>query len=133
MGVLDTSLGLKVLLQHGRTQLRDAARTALSDAGCQVHLSGDGIEGLTQLLVLRPDIIITGISLPQLDGLGFIEAVRRLDYLRAVPVLVMSANTSPVLKTRARNVGASGWLSYPFSHEQLVASVRAAVPVRGNA
>ena len=76
-------------------------------------------------MILRPHVIITGISMPLLDGFGFIEAVRRLDYLRAVPILVMSANTSGELRTRARNIGASGWLPYPLESRQLVETVRA--------
>lgn len=118
-------LTLEVLLQHRLPRMRDPAEAALAAAGCTVALSGDGIEGLSKLMVLRPDVIITGISMPLLDGFGFIEAVRRLDYLRAVPILVMSANTSGELRTRARNIGASGWLPYPLKSRQLVETVRA--------
>ncbi|MBP8931296.1 MAG: response regulator [Paracoccus sp.] len=105
--------------------MRDPAEAALAAAGCTVTISADGIEGLSQLMLLRPDVIITGISMPQLDGFGFIEAVRRLDYLRTVPILVMSANTSGELRTRARNIGASGWLPHPLESWQLVDTVRA--------
>jgi two-component system chemotaxis response regulator CheY len=98
----DGPLDLTILLQHRRIQMRTQAEAALTAAGCTVHVSSDGIQGLTQLM-----------------------------YLRAVPILVMSANTSPVLKTRARNIGASGWLRDPFSKEQLMAAIRAAVPVTG--
>ncbi len=118
-------LALQVLLQHRLPRMRDPAEAALAAAGCTVTISADGIEGLSQLMLLRPDVIITGISMPQLDGFGFIEAVRRLDYLRAVPILVMSANTSGELRTRARNIGASGWLPHPLESRQLVDTVRA--------
>ena len=118
-------LALQVLLQHRHPRMRDPAEAALAAAGCTVTISADGIEGLSQLMLLRPDVIITGISMPQLDGFGFIEAVRRLDYLRAVPILVMSANTSGELRTRARNIGASGWLPHPLESRQLVDTVRA--------
>ena len=118
-------LALQVLLQHRHPRMRDPAEAALAAAGCTVTISADGIEGLSQLMLLRPDVIITGISMPQLDGFGFIEAVRRLDYQRTVPILVMSANTSGELRTRARNIGASGWLPHPLESWQLVDTVRA--------
>ena len=118
-------LALQVLLQHRHPRMRDPAEAALAAAGCTVTISADVIEGLSQLMLLRPDVIITGISMPQLDGFGFIEAVRRLDYLRTVPILVMSANTSGELRTRARNIGASGWLPHPLESWQLVDTVRA--------
>ena len=118
-------LALQVLLQHRHPRMRDPAEAALAAAGCTVTISADGIEGLSQLMLLRPDVIITGISMPQLDGFGFIEAVRRLDYLRTVPILVMSANTSGELRTRARKIGASGWLPHPLESWQLVDTVRA--------
>lgn len=122
---------LTVLLQHRRPQTRDMAAMVLSDAGYQVHLSLDGAEGLRRLATLRPDAIITGINMPQLDGFGFIEAVRRLDHMRAVPILVLSANGSPELKTRARNIGASGWLSDPIAGPRLLATVKAVVGGHG--
>ncbi|RCW79276.1 response regulator [Paracoccus lutimaris] len=114
---------LTVLLQHRLPRMTDPAEAALAAAGFEVHLSSDGVEGLSRLIMLRPDVIITGISMPQLDGFGFIEAVRRLDYLRAVPILVMSASKSGELKTRARNIGASGWLPYPIDSQQLIETV----------
>ena len=99
-------MALTILLQHRLPRLRDPAEAALTGAGFDVHLSGDGVEGLSKLMTLRPDVIVTGISMPQLDGFGFIEAVRRLDYLRAIPILVMSISKSSELETRARNIGA---------------------------
>lgn len=118
-------MALTILLQHRLPRLRDPAEVALTGAGFDVHLSGDGVEGLSKLMTLRPDVIVTGISMPQLDGFGFIEAVRRLDYLRAIPILVMSISKSSELETRARNIGASGWLPYPIDSPQLVETVRA--------
>ena len=118
-------LALQVLLQHRHPRMRDPAEAALAAAGHEVHLSSDGVEGLTLLMTLRPGLIITGISMSQLDGFGFIEAVRRLSYLQAVPILVMSASKSGELRTRARNIGASGWLPHPLESWQLVDTVRA--------
>jgi two-component system chemotaxis response regulator CheY len=114
---------LTILLQHRLPRMRDPAEAALAAAGHDVHLSSDGVEGLTLLMTLRPGLIITGISMSQLDGFGFIEAVRRLSYLQAVPILVMSASKSGELRTRARNIGASGWLPYPLEAQQLVETV----------
>ncbi|MFC3568567.1 response regulator [Paracoccus sp. TOH] len=118
-------MALTVLVLHASADLRERTAGALRQAGMAVALSGDGSEGLALLQDRRVDAIITGIALPGLDGFGFIEAVRRQERLRAVPILVLSTATLPELKSRARNAGAAGWLPQPFDARQLVASVRA--------
>lgn len=124
---------MTILLQHRQPHIRDPAEAILNKAGHEVHLSDDGVGGLTCLLTLRPDAIITGLNMIQMDGFGFIEAVRRLDHLRAVPILILSGNVSPELKIRARNIGASGWLSHPIAGPRLLATVNTVVRGRGAA
>ncbi|WP_233253363.1 response regulator [Paracoccus binzhouensis] len=118
-------MALTVLVQHASAELRDRTAAALRQAGMAVAVSGDGNQGLALLQGCRVDAIVTGIALPGLDGFGFIEAVRRQERLRAVPILVLSTSTLPELKSRARSAGAAGWLPQPFDAQKLVATVRA--------
>ena len=71
-----------------------------------------------------PDVIVTDINMPRLDGYGFIEGVRADPQRRTIPILVLSTESSPEKKLRAREAGASGWIVKPFSPEKLVAAIR---------
>jgi len=104
--------------------IRDMLRMALTDAGYRVVQAADGAEGLETLEAERPDAIITDINMPTLDGFGFIEQVRRDDRFRATPILVLTTESDPEMKDRARAAGATGWIVKPFNPEKLTASLR---------
>jgi len=104
--------------------MREMLLMVLRDAGFNVVQAEDGQEGLDVLANAAPDVIITDINMPKLDGYGFIEGVRRDERYRAVPILVLSTESSPEKKARARNAGATGWLVKPFQAETLLDVVR---------
>jgi two-component system chemotaxis response regulator CheY len=97
---------------------------ALSQAGFAPSLAEDGVHGLEVLDGMAPDAIITDINMPRLDGFGFIEAVRARAEHRATPILVLTTESAPELKARARAAGATGWIVKPFDPEKLVRALR---------
>ncbi|KRW93215.1 response regulator [Paracoccus sp. PXZ] len=117
-------MALTILVQHSNRELREHAAAVLEAAGMAVRQASDGTQGLAALETAPVDVILTGINMPQLDGFGFIEAVRGRDRLRAIPILVMAVSATPELKTRARNAGAAGWLPHPLDPARLVETVR---------
>ncbi len=116
---------LKVLLLHDDDALSGQAYAALTEAGMEVISAPDAPHALELLSQREVDAIITGVCMAGLDGFAFIEAVRRQSTLCAVPILVLSTEAMPDLKTRARNAGAAGWLPHPFDPLRLVEMVRA--------
>lgn len=104
--------------------MRDMLRLALSSAGFTVVQAEDGAHGLDVLDGCQPDVIVTDINMPRLDGFGFIEAVRAGVAHRAVPILVLSTESSVEKKQRARAAGATGWIVKPFDPVKLVDAVR---------
>ncbi|RAK57159.1 response regulator [Phenylobacterium deserti] len=104
--------------------MRDMLRMALVDAGFKVVQAEDGVHGLEVLAGETPDVIITDINMPRMDGYGFIEGVRADPKHRAVPILVLSTESSPEKKMRARDAGATGWIVKPFNSEKLVDAIR---------
>lgn len=72
---------------------------------------------------VRPNIMITDINMPRLDGFGFIKGIREDRRYRAVPILVLSTESDEVKKARARTAGANGWVVKPFDAERLIAAV----------
>ncbi len=112
-----------VLAVDDSRTIRDMLHHALTGAGFTVHLAEDGQHGLDLLAGLNPDVIISDINMPRLDGFGFIEAVRMIDRFRAVPILVLTTESAPELKARARAAGATGWVVKPFDPPKLVCAL----------
>jgi two-component system chemotaxis response regulator CheY len=104
--------------------MRDMLKMALTNAGYEVVQAEDGVHGLEVLEGEEPDVIITDINMPRMDGFGFMEAVREDQRLRGVPILVLTTEFSPEKKQRARAAGATGWIVKPFDSEKLITAIR---------
>ncbi|MGI3171497.1 response regulator [Pseudooceanicola sp. C21-150M6] len=109
-----------VLAVDDSRTMRDMIRMCLAPAGFTVHLADDGVHGVEVLSAIQPDAIITDINMPRMDGFGFINAVRSQSQYRGVPILVLTTESAPELKHRAREAGATGWIVKPFDPTKLV-------------
>lgn len=107
--------------------MRMLLRAALTDLGYQVVEAEDGVHALETLANFdeedEPDLLITDINMPRMDGLGLIENVRA-DGRRTLPILVLTTESSDEKKQRARQAGATGWIVKPFNPEKLAAAIR---------
>lgn len=104
--------------------MREMLLMVLQGAGFNVVQAEDGVEGLEVLSRAAPDVIITDINMPRMDGYGVIEGVRQDPRHRATPILVLSTESSPEKKQRARDAGATGWIVKPFQADTLLDVVR---------
>jgi two-component system chemotaxis response regulator CheY len=115
---------ISVLAVDDSRTMRDMIMLALKDEGFSVSLAEDGQHGLEVLDGILPDVIITDINMPRMDGFGFINAVRGRETTRHVPILVLTTESSSDLKTRARDAGATGWIVKPFVQDKLIRALR---------
>jgi two-component system chemotaxis response regulator CheY len=113
-----------VLTVDDSRTMRDMLRMALVEAGFRVVQAEDGVAGLEVLAREAPDVVVTDINMPRLDGFGLIEAVRSDVRFRGLPILVLTTESDPVKKERARRAGATGWVVKPFDPSKLVAAIR---------
>lgn len=104
--------------------MREMLMKVLCEAGFNVIQADDGMAGLDALAGAAPDVIITDINMPRMDGYGFINGVRSDARYRAVPILVLSTESAPEKKQRARAAGATGWIVKPFKSEALIEAIR---------
>lgn len=117
-------MSLNILAVDDSRTMRDMVRLALGSAGMTVNTADDGVHGLEVLEGMAPDAIISDINMPRLDGFGFIRAVRAIERMRGVPILVLTTESAPELKARAREAGATGWIVKPFDPGKLVKTVQ---------
>lgn len=113
-----------ILTVDDSRMMREMLLMVLQQAGFNVVQAEDGEDGLKVLGDAAPDVIITDINMPKLDGYGFIEGVRRDERYRATPILVLSTESSTEKKMRAREAGATGWIVKPFQAEKLIDVIR---------
>jgi two-component system, chemotaxis family, chemotaxis protein CheY len=117
----------KILTVDDSRTILAMLKTVLTSVGFEAIQAEDGIYGLEALEKNEPDLIVTDINMPRLDGFGFIERVRRDDRYRAIPILVLTTESDATKKERARKAGATGWIVKPFEPMKLLGAIERVV------
>ncbi len=116
-------MSIRILAVDDSSTIRGLVSRALKQAGFEVYLACDGVEGVGTLPDADPHLIITDINMPKMDGFGLIESVRASAEYRSVPILVLTTESGTELKARARKCGATGWIVKPFEDDRLIAVI----------
>lgn len=113
----------RVLIIDDEVQIRRLLRVALEGAGYEVRDVDTGQLGLQSAALVRPDVILLDLGLPDLDG---ITVLRRLREWSHTPVVVLTVRESEEDKVTALDAGADDYVTKPFSTAELLARLRAA-------
>jgi two-component system, OmpR family, KDP operon response regulator KdpE len=114
----------KILVVDDEAQITRVIRHGLEAAGFQVRTATDGGSGVQTFRTWLPDLVITDLSMPGLDGL---EVCARIRQLSEVPILVLSVKGDESTKVKALDTGADDYVSKPFGMAELTARVRALI------
>jgi two-component system chemotaxis response regulator CheY len=117
-----------ILTVDDSPSMRMLLKSSLTAQGFNVEAAEDGVHGLERMREVVPDLLITDINMPRMDGFELIEAVRALPQFRGTPILVLSTEFSDEKKARARSAGATGWITKPFEATKLGAAIRRVCP-----
>jgi two-component system chemotaxis response regulator CheY len=115
---------IKVLAIDDSRTIRSLVQKVMQDAGFSCVCADDGVQGVAMFAAEAPDVVITDINMPNLDGYGVIRHIRAGAVNRTVPILVLTTESADHLKTRAREAGATGWIVKPFDDAAIVSVVR---------
>ena len=114
---------MRVLLVEDSNSLRHLFARVLMTQGIEVHEAADGLEALDSLPRFMPDVVLTDLMRPGLDGLGLIRRLRAMPGLAEVPVVAMTASASPEVERAARLAGAADFLAKPIDSHALLACI----------
>lgn len=121
----DTADGLprpRILLADDNADMRDYVRRLLSDRYA-VEAVADGFQALAAARRQRPDLVLTDVMMPGMDGFALLQALRADERLASVPVIVLSARAGEEARVAGVLAGAYDYLVKPFSARELLAHV----------
>lgn len=111
----------RVLLVDDDPAVRRMCSDHLRLEGFDVMEAADGESGLEQARLDPPDLILSDVRMPGLDGFGLADALRRDERTSAVPIVFLSGEAEPVHRVRAWRLGLAGFVAKPFEPAALVA------------
>jgi two-component system KDP operon response regulator KdpE len=114
----------RILVVDDEPQLTRVLRTGLKSHGYDVRAAADGLAGFEAFNDWHPDLVITDLAMPNVDGL---ELCRRLRAVSQVPIIVLSAKGEEKTKVEALDLGADDFVTKPFGIDELLARVRASL------
>jgi len=114
----------RILVVDDEPQLTRVLRTGLKSRGYDVLAAEDGEGGFTLFQEWKPDLVITDLAMPHMDGL---ELCRRLRAISQVPIIILSAKGEEKIKVEALDLGADDFVTKPFGIDELLARMRAAL------
>lgn len=101
----------------------------LEIAGYAVETASDGMEALNKAKSgMKPDLVITDVNMPRMDGLELINQLRQLSSYKFVPILLLTTENSLERKQDAKRLGATGWIVKPCSGTELINVVKKLIP-----
>lgn len=111
-----------ILVVDDESQITRVLRTTLSGHGYNVRTAGDGDEAIEVMRGWAADLVITDLSMPNMQGL---ELCRRIRAKSQVPIIILSVKGDEKVKVEALDAGADDYVTKPFSVNELLARVRA--------
>jgi DNA-binding response OmpR family regulator len=103
----------------------ELVRIHLSSAGYEVQIAEDGVTGGRALLEQAPDLIITDVGMPFLDGFELLSLLRSDASTAAIPVILLSGHSDVDTMVKAVELGAADFITKPATRDQLLESVEA--------
>jgi len=122
-------MGKTVLVVDDSVSMRQIVSFTLTGAGYEVVEAGDGKEAVGKMHEgATPDLVITDLNMPNMDGISLIRAVRGMAAHKLTPILMLTTESSEEKKKEGQRAGATGWMVKPFNPNQMLAAIKKVMP-----
>ena len=108
-----------ILTVDDSPSMRKMVSFTLKGAGFQVVEAVDGVDAFEKALAQSFDLVLTDQNMPRLDGLGLTRKLREHPQFKSIPILMLTTESSDLMKQAGRAAGATGWLVKPFDPARL--------------
>ena len=119
---MQAEIPARILVIDDEPQITRVLRSALVANGYVVEIAGDGVIALEKLAAWAPDMVITDLAMPRMDGVELCAEIRAVS---SIPILVLSVRDQEAVKVRALDAGADDYVVKPFDIQELLARIRA--------
>ncbi|MFO8057860.1 MAG: response regulator [bacterium] len=116
--------GKKIMLVEDSPAIIEVIEENLSKAGYEVYPVYNGFEALRDLEDIQPDLIITDLNMPKLDGLKLCWGIQNRDETREIPFIILSSNIDDETVQKGKELGARYFISKPFEIKTVLDCVR---------
>ena len=114
----------RILAVDDSPSMRKMVAFTLSGAGYQVVEAVDGVDAYEKAVNQTFDLVLTDQNMPRLDGLGLTRKLREHPHFKTVPILMLTTESSDLMKQAGRAAGATGWLVKPFDPTRLLEVIK---------
>lgn len=121
-------MAIRVLLVDDSATIRMSIGALLTKHGYTVETADDGSSALTLLERMTPDVVITDLNMPHVNGIDFVKALRTRQATRFTPVLLLTNESQRAKRDLAKDAGATGWIVKPVAAEDLVDVLETVLP-----
>ena len=128
--VTTTAMAPTVMVVDDSLTVRKITGRLLAREGYHVALAKDGIDALEQLLELVPDVVISDIEMPRMDGFDLVRNIRADKRLGKLPIIMITSRTAEKHRSHALEIGASDYLGKPYDEDELLALIAGYVRAR---
>lgn len=113
----------KILVVDDDAELVELVSFNLTKAGYNIGTASNGVEAIRKARALSPDLIVLDVMMPELDGFGVCEILRRDRATASIPIILLTALSSELGRMAGFDSGATDFLTKPFSPRQLLARI----------
>jgi len=117
-----------ILLVDDSTTMLMSMEGILKRASYQVETATNGDAALKKIAASCPDLMITDLNMPGMDGISLIREAKKVPGMRFKPVLMLTTESQQKKRNEAKAAGATGWLVKPVKADELLSVVKQVIP-----
>ncbi|MDA0271776.1 MAG: Hpt domain-containing protein, partial [Proteobacteria bacterium] len=112
-----------VMIVDDSVTVRKVTSRLMERQGFKVATAKDGVDAMSQLQDIRPDVVLLDIEMPRMDGFEVLRSVRRDENLKDLPIIMITSRTGEKHKQQAMELGVNQYLGKPFQEANLLATI----------